>query len=53
MQYTFKFYLQMFAGVHCDFLCHSAHLPPVSDFVPNPMKHVHISDRNYFCYPCP
>jgi hypothetical protein len=32
-------------------LCHSAVVPSLSDFVPNPMNHVCICGCNHFCYP--
>ena len=47
----FKFYLQVFTGVLCGFLCHAADVSSVSDFVPNPINHVRICGPNRFCYP--
>ena len=51
MQYMFKFYLQICTAVVSS--CHAADVPPVSDFVPNPINHVHIYGRNRFYYSCP
>ena len=41
-------YSQMFSVV---LPCHLAVVPPVSNFNPNPMNHVHICGRNCFWYP--
>jgi hypothetical protein len=40
-------YSQMFNAVSP---CHAADVPPVSDFVPNPMNHARTYGRNRFCY---
>ena len=44
----FKFYPQVFNVVSS---CHSAAVPPVNNFVPNPMHHVRVYGHNRFCYP--
>ena len=43
-------YTQLFNVVSS---CHTADVPSVSNFIPNPTNHVCIYGCNHFRYPCP